>query len=68
MIKVNSSDIYAIDYDKDTHVLTIQFHSGGIYEYSNVSESTFNQLLNAGSKGRYFHTFIKDRYPTRKIR
>ena len=68
MIYVASRDLYSVDYDRTTHILTIQFRSGGLYEYLNVPEIIFNQLLNAGSKGRYFHAFIKDRYQYRRLR
>ncbi len=65
---VSSSDLRSIGYDAETQVLEIEFHSGGIYQYSRVPESTWQRLLGAPSKGRYFHASIKDRYPYRRIR
>jgi hypothetical protein len=67
-IPVNSSNIYSVGYDKTYKILEIEFHSGGIYQYSNISYDIYNQLMNASSKGQFFHRFIRDKYPTKKIR
>lgn len=64
-VPVNSSDIRSIGYYLWS--LEIEFNSGGIYQYSNVPESVYQQLISATSHGRYFHAYIKDKYPTRKI-
>ena len=68
MIEIRSSDLSAIDFDDWSNTLTIAFHSGGAYEYYNVPRSEYDGLLNASSHGRYFHAYIKDQYPYRRIR
>lgn len=65
---VSSSDLRSVGYDAETQVLEIEFHSGGIYQYSRVPESISRGLLGAASKGRYFHAYVKDRYSYRRIR
>ena len=65
---VSSSDIDSIGYDTDSHTLEIEFLSGGIYQYLNVSESIFHGFISASSHGSYFHQHIKDKYNFRKIR
>ena len=47
--------------------LWISFHSGGLYEYSGVPQSVYESLMNAPSKGKYFHAYIKRSYPYRRI-
>ena len=64
---VSSSNIRSIGYDTLATTLEIEFNSGGIYQYSGVSNSTFQALMNANSHGTFFRDFIKDRYPTIKI-
>ncbi len=64
---VNSSNIYAIGYDANSRALEIEFSSGGIYEYYAVLPATYEGLMNASSKGRYFHLHIRDRYRFRKV-
>ena len=68
MPNVVSSNLATVDYDQFSAELVIAFKSGRVYAYRPVPESVFNALLMASSKGRYFATFIKDRYPTRRIR
>lgn len=67
-IKVQSTDINSIGYDEKSRTLEIEFHTGNVYQYSGVEIRLYNQLINASSKGSFFHRFIKDRFPTRKLR
>ena len=53
MIPVSSSNIAAIGYDAERATLIIQFNSGRTYEYYNVPEYEYNNLMNASSKGQY---------------
>lgn len=64
MIAVRSSVIRAIDYDVEKSILYVKFKSGMLYKYYRVSETVFNSLLNARSKGTYFNDRIKGKYPT----
>ncbi len=65
---VRSSNIRSVGYDQETRVLEIEFHDGGVYQYSNVPETLYQGLMQAVSKGSYFHNRIKDRYPCRQVR
>jgi hypothetical protein len=65
MPSVNSSNISWLDYDPELQELTIRFHSGGTYTYSNVSEEEYQALLNAPSIGQHFHQYIKNEKPVR---
>lgn len=62
---VVSSNIRSIGYEQG--VLEIAFHSGRIYQYSNVSQMEYNNLMNAYSHGKYFNAYIKDYYPCSRI-
>lgn len=65
MISVDSSNLESVGYVNGT--LHIQFHSGGLYEYTNVPASLYQGLMSAPSKGRYFHANIRGRYGDRRI-
>ncbi|MBI4825314.1 MAG: KTSC domain-containing protein [Nitrospirae bacterium] len=66
---VSSSNLASVGYDPESMVLEIEFHSGGIYQYSNVPESKYEGLMKAGSHGTYFDTYIKKGgYRFKKIR
>lgn len=67
-VEVISSDIKTVGYDYNNNILEIEFHSRGIYQYYNVSEDAYISLINASSKGSFFHKNIKDRYTFHQIR
>jgi hypothetical protein len=67
-VAVQSSNIASVGYDPTSSTLEIEFHNGGIYQYSNVPESIYNGIMSAASKGTYFDQYIKKGgYGYRKI-
>ena len=65
MIAVVSDNVKAYYFDAATQKLRVLFHSGGLYEYSNIDQaiaSAFNQPHPWRRVGR-----IVIRHPTRKI-
>ncbi len=65
---VNSSSLKSVGYEKTDKILEIEFNKGGIYQYSKVPENIFHELLKAPSLGKYFLRFVKDKYPTKKVK
>ena len=59
-IPVKSRDVKSVGYDERTQTLEVEFLSGGIYEYSRVSEQVYEELLQADSKGKYFRRYVRD--------
>jgi hypothetical protein len=57
---VNSSAIRAIGYDG--HTLTIEFHTGRIYDHPGVPYSVYVGLMQAASMGAYYNRHIRGRY------
>lgn len=66
MIKVQSSNLDSVGYDEENNILIIKFRNG-TYKYFGVPKQIFLKLLNAPSKGKYHHDFIKNNYPYKKI-
>ncbi len=62
---VRSSNIRSVGYDGGT--LEIEFHESGVYQYSHVPEQLYRGLMNASSKGTYFHDHIRDRFDYREV-
>ncbi|SMC94897.1 KTSC domain-containing protein [Pedobacter africanus] len=62
-----SSVIRYFDYNKESHTLKIIFVTGIEYHYKNVPERVFQMLRAAGSKGRYFNHYIKDKFKFKKV-
>ena len=59
---VDSSNIEAISYDREANKLYVRFNTQRDYVYYDVEEDVFVGLLQAESKGRYLHQYIKERY------
>ena len=64
---VASSNLASVGYDTVTQTLEIEFLSGSVYQYYNVPENLYDQLMRAGSKGRFFHQYIRNAYPYSRI-
>jgi hypothetical protein len=66
MIPVKSSLIKAIDYDRDTMELTVEFKSGGRYVYRGFSLGMWDNFHTAESVGKFFAENIKGHYAYEK--
>lgn len=64
---VQSSNLRTVGYDKETKILEIEFIKGGVYQYFDVSESVYLELVSADSKGTYFQKHIRGRFRYRRI-
>ena len=60
LIAVNSSAIAAVGYDGYT--LTVEFHSGRVYDHPGVPYSVYQEFMNASSMGQYYSRYIRGRY------
>ena len=64
---VASSNVSSIGYDAGTETLEVEFLSGAIYQYYNVQQNMYDQLMQAGSKGRFLNMYIKNAYPYSRV-
>lgn len=65
-VPVKSSNIRSVGYDPKRKVLEIEFKDSGVYDYADVSKRTHTNLVNAASKGKYHHKWIRDNYSYKK--
>lgn len=66
--RVESSSIDAVGYDPDSRRLFVRFlGSGHAYVYYDVSQSVFDGLLAADSKGRFLNSEIKGAFDYRRL-
>jgi hypothetical protein len=61
---VESTVIRAVGH---TRVLEIEFESGRVYQYYDVPEDVYEGMLASDSKGRYFNTHVRGKYPYQEI-
>jgi hypothetical protein len=54
-------------YDQTEHQLWVEFTSGRRYVYDDVPEEVATTFRTAFSKGVYFNSRIRDRFPHREV-
>lgn len=64
---VGSSNISEVGYDPSSETLEIMFTSGSVYQYYNISQDLFDQLMQAPSKGQFLNVYIKNAYPYSRV-
>lgn len=64
---VDSSTVLSIGYEPTTSTLEVEFKNGGLYQYYNVPEPIFQDLMAADSKGKFLHVYIKPAYPYSRV-
>lgn len=65
-IPVASSNIASIGYDKEAQILEIEFHHGAIYQYADVPEKVYEELMSSPSQAAYFMNELKDKFKYQK--
>jgi hypothetical protein len=64
---VESSTIRKYIYNFMTNSLKVEFNSGAIYEYNNVSPDVYESLCKAESQGKFFNEKIKHSFDYTKL-
>ena len=64
---VASSNVRSVGYDSQTQTLEVEFLSGSRYQYYGVPQNLHEEMMRTPSKGRFLHTYIKDRYPYSRV-
>jgi len=63
---VASSNIASVGYDAERKILEIEFHHGGVYQYFDVPEVIYEELMSSSSLASYFHHNIRENYKLEK--
>lgn len=63
---VASSTVLSIGYEPSSNTLEVEFKSG-VYQYYNVPEPIYQQLMASDSKGKFMHAYIKPAYPCSRV-
>lgn len=59
---VSSSTLERVSYDFSSMTMIVEFKSGTTYQYFDVPEHVFNELVAAASPGQYLAQNIKSSY------
>lgn len=64
---VTSSNIVSLGYDEAAQTLEIEFASGMVYQYYNVTSALVEQMMQAPSKGQFLNTYIRNAHPYSRV-
>lgn len=66
---VNSSVFNQVGYDMEKQILELKFRDGDepVWQYLNLPLRVFRAFMHAASKGNYFVTRIKGKYPEKQV-
>jgi len=56
---MQSSSLAQVAYDPRRSILQVEFRDGTTYQYANVPVETYQDLLQADSKGAYFNRYVR---------
>lgn len=65
--QVESSNLASVGYDAENEILEVEFNHGGVYQYFDVPENVYEELMNASSHGVYFSANIRNDYEYQKM-
>jgi KTSC domain len=64
---VVSSNIASVGYDPATYILEVEFANGHIYQYYDVPQAVFEELMGSASLGAYLNGQIRKQYRYARI-
>jgi hypothetical protein len=64
---VASSTILSVGYDSASETLEIEFKGGGLYQYYNLPEAVYQDLMASDSKGKFHNVYIKNSFPFSRV-
>jgi len=64
---VSSSNLASVGYDPASQTLEVEFNNSGVYQYYNVPQFMYDQLMQAPSPGGFLNANIKNAYACSKV-
>ena len=66
-LTTDSSSISSVAYAPRSQTLDVHFTNGAAYRYFDVPPTTYDEMLAAPSKGRYFHRAVRPVFAYQRI-
>ena len=64
---IESSNIKSVGYEPASKTLEVEFHSGAVHQYLDVSANKHAQLIKHKSPGSYFHNNIRSLHKSKAV-
>ncbi len=59
---VSSSNVASVGYDASSLTLEVEFKDGSVYQYFDVPEAVYQEIIRASSVGKFMHANIRNQY------
>lgn len=66
-LPVTSSNVASVGFDPSSGVLEVEFRGGAVYQYFDVPEQVYVELVSSSSVSAYFNQFVRDSYRTIRL-
>jgi hypothetical protein len=66
--KTESSNLASFGYLVRSKTLEIRFNNGSVYQYMDVPRDVYEELQASESKGKFFHSHIRNSYAYKKTK
>lgn len=66
-VPLHSTSLAWVAYSAEQRLLEVAFQNGKVYDYFQVPSDTYNELLNAESKGHYFNHHIRNHFHAKQV-
>ena len=60
------SAVRSVEFDRATHTLRVAFESGAIYDFADVPERIYEELLHSPTPDALFHQHVRDEFASRR--
>jgi len=64
---VESSAVASLGYDEPSQTLEVEFKKAGVYQYYNVPQITYDQMMASDSIGTFINVHIKPSHPCSRV-
>ena len=65
--QVSSSMIQEIGFDKEKEILEVEFNTGNIFQYEDVPEEIYDDLMEGVSIGKTFNELIRNKFKFERV-
>lgn len=62
-----TSAVRSVDLDRATHTLRVAFESGAVYEFADVPERVYEEMIHSPTPDATFHKHVRDEFVGRRV-
>ena len=68
LVKVKSSSVYAVGYDRETMTMDVVFYRTGIHRFADIPGKVYKEFMSSDSPGSHYALFLERRYGEHQVK